>query len=157
MTIKNLAVVFGPTLIQSNTSSNEKDVMKAVQEMQHQIRTLECILDNWIFMFDTPVVLKSTDTVYDDGSDFKLSKRRSESQIPFSHHDDYLKHSKSQSFHDYNRNFGQLMLRDDMQKVKKNRRKQHIVCSSLPTSDEYLLMTSTEILDPSSETVNFAY
>ena len=65
MSVQNLSVVFGPTLIQS-PSLTPNVVILAVKEMQHQIITVDSLIEDCDFIFNPEIVLKSSDTMYDE-------------------------------------------------------------------------------------------
>ena len=159
MHIKNLAVVYGPTLIRGPISS-ESDVLAAVKGMQFQIKAVECILENSSFIFDTPVVLNSSDTVYvkESGTspvENKAIKRFSDSQLHLAPEIALnFKRQESKSLQDFEANFAQLRTKDNIIQIKKNRRRHQIMTKNQLFGKAATSVESVTALDPSTETMH---
>lgn len=164
MHIQNISVVFGPTLIKTPPSL-EQNVFLAVKEMQHQIKAVECLITNFEYFFGSRIVLKSTDTVFDQSlasSDSKLLKTYSIPHIQPTDINNYK--TKSQSFHDFDREPIPIKSKEEMIQLKKNRRKQHIITGSLPIHSELMEVEpgkrkgnekDSNSNEPSNDTINY--
>jgi len=122
--------------------------------MQFQIRAVECLVTHFDYIFGTSVVLKSTDTVFDQSfNHVKLTRAQSNPVVVSGDEECELKHGKSVSFHDFDREFGNLKTRDEIALVKRNRRRQCVISSSLPVCSEGL-GEDDEGVEPSNDTIN---